>query len=609
MKYKPLVLLLTLLVSLSTAKQFDHFYRRNTNSYSKTCISSDASCWPAQSEWDKLNKTVHGNLVVVVRPGETCYKDSPHYDPQACKTFKEGYYDDLHRESYIGTMQNSNWEDCEVGDSCPIGMSFVLPIFIPRSVPTCSQGALPNYALNSTSTDDIATVIQFAAKYRIAFNIKNSGHDYFGRSTSPDSITVWTHPLQKKEFHTSFRPEGCTKEIPHNAFFTLGGGVKWFDAYRAAYENNVTLVGGAQPGVSATGGWLQGGGHSILTPTFGLGVDQVVQFKVVLANGKFVTTNACQYPDLFWALRGGGGGTFGVVIEATVKAHPYIEFQTLVVSVSSDVPHVMKDLFIEFARHSERWANEGWGGYLTYTNRSLNFLYGNPRLSAKAAAVSTKPFLDYIQNNKYSHFYNQIQWDAATHHGFYDFLINTMYPKKLKVGIPIHTSSRLIPRELFSTNETIANLIDAILEGLDTIGSPITSPPALQILATTPFRVQDPNRETSVQPAFRNAVWHLVFGESFKQDAPKSLKSAVAKRINKAADPVRRLTPNSGVYFNEADTLEPSWHKSFWGNNYERLVKIKQKYDPNIFFNCWKCIGWSERMWAEDKKYRCYSYS
>jgi FAD/FMN-containing dehydrogenase len=67
------------------------------------------------------------------------------------------------------------------------------------------------------------------------------------------------------------------------------------------------------------GGWVQGGGHSPFSTLFGLGVDNVVEFKVVTADGRLVVANDVVNQDLFFALRGGGGGTWGVVVEATFK--------------------------------------------------------------------------------------------------------------------------------------------------------------------------------------------------------------------------------------------------------------------------------------------------
>lgn len=71
----------------------------------------------------------------------------------------------------------------------------------------------------------------------------------------------------------------------------------------------------------------KGGGHSVLSPVYGLGVDRVLQYKIVTPDGQLRTANECQNSDLFWALRGGGGGTFGVVLEATHKAEKQLTIQ------------------------------------------------------------------------------------------------------------------------------------------------------------------------------------------------------------------------------------------------------------------------------------------
>ena len=75
--------------------------------------------------------------------------------------------------------------------------------------------------------------------------------------------------------------------------------------------------------VGAGGGWLMGGGHGVFTNRFGLGVDNLLEVEIVLPNGDIVISNEKLHPDLFWAIRGGGGGTFGVLTKVTMKAHTY----------------------------------------------------------------------------------------------------------------------------------------------------------------------------------------------------------------------------------------------------------------------------------------------
>lgn len=68
-----------------------------------------------------------------------------------------------------------------------------------------------------------------------------------------------------------------------------------------------------------SGGYIQGGGHSPLSTIHGMGADNVLQFTVVTADGKFITADAVTNADLFWALRGGGGSTWGVAVSVTGK--------------------------------------------------------------------------------------------------------------------------------------------------------------------------------------------------------------------------------------------------------------------------------------------------
>jgi FAD/FMN-containing dehydrogenase len=84
-------------------------------------------------------------------------------------------------------------------------------------------------------------------------------------------------------------------------------------------KSGMWTVGAAHGDVTVAGGWSQAGGHGTLTHQYGLGADNALEFKVVTADGNYIIANAVMNPDLFWAIRGGGGGTWGVVVEAVYK--------------------------------------------------------------------------------------------------------------------------------------------------------------------------------------------------------------------------------------------------------------------------------------------------
>jgi hypothetical protein len=126
------------------------------------------------------------------------------------------------------------------------------------------------------------------------------------------------------------------------------------------------MIGGYHQTIGASGGWVQGGGHSVLSPVYGLGVDRVVseagwsqpcslidsssvdaqvQFKVVTPDGEYRVANECHNKDLFWALRGGGGSTWGVVLESSHKVEPKFQLQVY-------VGIVVQRLILHFCAHS-----------------------------------------------------------------------------------------------------------------------------------------------------------------------------------------------------------------------------------------------------------------
>lgn len=168
--------------------------------------------------------------------------------------------------------------------------------------------------------------------------VRNTGHDWKGRSAGSNSAAIWTHDLRsphiRPTYDEKFVPYNCntnrstceTEKVIH-----VGGGEVWGAAYDFANINKRAILGGTCRSVGMAG-WLSGGGHSPFTPYLGMGVDNVRQVQIVTPDGELRTANEYYNPDLFFAVRGGGGGTFGVVTSITYKTVDIFEPQVCLTS-------------------------------------------------------------------------------------------------------------------------------------------------------------------------------------------------------------------------------------------------------------------------------------
>lgn len=166
----------------------------------------------------------------------------------------------------------------------------------PRERP-CELGTYVRYAVNATDVDHIATAVNFAREKNIRLVIRNTGHDYLGRSTGTGALAVWTHYMKD-----------ITPVEWNDADFTgtalkLGAGVQGYEVLQAATVLGRVAVGGECPTVGVAGGYTQSGGHSALSTSFGLAADQTLSFEVITASGELVTASKAENADLYWALR------------------------------------------------------------------------------------------------------------------------------------------------------------------------------------------------------------------------------------------------------------------------------------------------------------------
>src|SRR5579884_3211370 len=166
----------------------------------------------------------------------------------------------------------------------------------------------PRLIARCADVADVIHCIIFARKNHLLVAIRGGGHNGAGLGTCDDGLVIDLSPIKY------IRVDPTARTV------TVGGGCTWGDVDHATHAFGMATPSGI---ISTTGvgGLTLGGGIGHLTRKCGLSIDNLISADVVLADGSFVKANAQENPDLFWALRG-GGGNFGVVTSFTFRLHP-----------------------------------------------------------------------------------------------------------------------------------------------------------------------------------------------------------------------------------------------------------------------------------------------
>ncbi|KAF2464847.1 FAD binding domain-containing protein [Lindgomyces ingoldianus] len=534
--------------------------------------------WPSDETWAQLNELTDNRLLVKPQPQATVCYNGPQYDPSKCAQLTAKW-----SSSYIHFP-----DPIEMMSPVAQGMTCLPPnIFDSHN---CTRGGFPMYVINATTPKHIQLGVNFARNTGVRLVVKNTGHDFLGKSGGADSLSIWTHYFKDITYIENF----VDKKIGYSGpAFKAGAGVQALEIYKAASEKGRTVVGGEGETVGIFGGYIQGGGHSPLTSLYGTGSDQVLSFEVVTANGKFVTANSTSYPDLFWALRGGGGSTFGVVTSVTVKAHP--EMQTTAA---------------RFSFTSEKVGNETfWAGIRAYVDSFVTnadagtyaYFMLIPNVSTGIFTFNMSPFfapnktLEETQTLLEPWFtrLNELGIEFNPNISHFDSVYEawkSSFPLESVEKINATTGSRLFPRANFETERKRDELFQNIRQSSENN----------RVQVHFNIKAVDPaNADNSVNPAWRQNIL-------FSQQAVRWPVNGTAEETLKIRKEFqtgdmqrwRNISPGAGSYLAEADRLEPNFGQAFWGSNYPRLLKLKAKWDPYDVFFATTSVG-SERWKVE----------
>ncbi|KUJ11049.1 FAD-binding domain-containing protein [Mollisia scopiformis] len=528
--------------------------------------------WPGPVTWEILNILSGDALIKTVPLAAPCFTSWPEYNATECAIITSSWSDP---HLHVANPTSAQWPLYE-GLTC-------VPPSLRSEATNCTIGGYAAYSINVTNVAQIQLALNFARNLNLRLVVRNTGHDFADKSVGAGSLSLWTRNLDSLEFYKDY-----TYGSYSGPAFVMGAGVETADVYLLAEQNNVTAVGGECRTVGIAGGYIAGGGHSPMSSLKGMAADQVLFMKVVLPSGEFVTASATENPDLFWALRGGGGSTFGVVTSVVVMAYPKIPVTTMTFSYSISST-ISADTFWNglgvYMKYFPTFPDAGSYGYFNIAPNAagnLTFTF-DPFWGANMTKIQTQalvaPYLSDLAKlgiavtpvyTEYQSLYPA--WNAS-------------FPPEVVGGWTNHAGSRLFPRENFVNatllNETLAVVRHAIEGGAILVGYNIKS-------AVNPHA----NQNNSVNPAWRETLTHFILPGLWDADATFAQIQNVSETLtNDWLARWRAVSPGAGSYFAEGDINEPDFQQSFYGSYYPQLLAMKKEFDPWDLFYAPTAVG------------------
>jgi FAD/FMN-containing dehydrogenase len=555
--------------------------------------------WPSKEAWKRLHDAVGGNLIRVDFPIRSCMSSSQSPD---CKTL----FTDLKNPYYIGdnpgVTQTLGWVDA--WDTKP-------------SV----------YAVAISNAQDIAAAVDFARDNNLRLVIKGGGHSYQGTSNAPDSLLIWTRHMHGVHIQTDFVPQGCQATHAPQPAVTVGSGTIWLQAYDAVTSKAGAYVQGGGCTTVGVAGLIQSGGFGSFSKHYGMAAAGLLEAEVVTADGKVRIANACTNSDLFWALKGGGGGTFGALSKLTLRVRDLPEFaggaNFTVKASSDDAYRRLIRYFVGFYR--EALFNDHWGEQAHFSpDNKLEISMVHLGLNTEQSQKIWQPFLNWLaQSRPYTieseprigsmpfRRWWDVDWRKEHHHdvfkadprpgagpinvwwngdagqvGWFVWGFESLWmPASLleddsqeKLSNALFAASRFSEVELHFNKGLAGAPSEAIEAAKDTAMNPVVcSSFALAIVAD------------GQGPVYPGITDH-------EPDIAKGRRAADI--VHRSMDELRAVAPNGGAYVSESNYFESDFQHSYWGSNHARLAEIKKKYDPDGLFFVHNGVG--SEQWAPD---------
>jgi FAD/FMN-containing dehydrogenase len=419
-----------------------------------------------------------------------------------------------------------------------------------RPYNTLFETRTPAAVAACTRPEDVQACVEVARNARIPIAARSGGHSYAGYST-PDAGLV--ADLSRMS----------TVEVRADGTAEIGAGARLIDVYAGLARAGRCLPAGSCPTVGVAGLTL-GGGIGVLSRKFGLTCDRLVSATVVTADGRLRTASADSEPDLFWALRGGGGGNFGIVTSFTFSTEPAPDLTVFALQYpAGSAPDVLGAWQGWIAgAPDELWSNcvisagsppsVRVGGCYVGPAGGLNSLLDGLRARPASRSVQGKGFLDAMRYFAGCSQRSIAQCHLASAGGQLD--------RAGFVG-----SSRMLP-ETVADPAHLVSIVDG-RSGVDVLLDSWRG----AISRVAPTDTAFPHRAA------------LASAQIYAAATPAT-RDRATKTVAEVRDGIGALTGNKG-YVNYIDPAMPDWQNAYYDMNLPRLRNVAHRYDPDAVYS------------------------
>jgi FAD/FMN-containing dehydrogenase len=430
---------------------------------------------------------------------------------------------------------------------------------------------LPAAIAYCVSPSDVQACLAFVRRFNLPFAARAGGHSYAGYSTTTGLVIDFT------QMNT------VTVDLG-NGSATVGAGARLIDVYAALAQHGLALPAGSCPTVGIAGLTL-GGGVGVLGRKFGLTCDNLLSAQVVLANGSMINCDARHNPDLFWALRGGGGGNFGLVTSFTFQTHQVAMLSLFTLNWPWSNAASVIDAWQKWAPGSpdELWSN---CLLLPTSNKRIdpivrvNGVYVGDvgplesLLQQLVSRIGVSPTSRYVSKDG-------LLESMMIEAGCYNMSVNECHLPSQDPHGQLQRDTSAAKSDYFTSlipQDGIDMLVNAIarrqgssnLQGggisFDAFGGAI-------------------NRVATDATAFvhRNALFSAQYTANWNTSDPDAVVAANYSWLTDTWQAMRQYA-SGGAYQNYIDPDLTNWQSAYYGANLSKLQSVKSTYDPGNLF-------------------------